>query len=78
MSQEPETRKHTYSLGTIRRYFLMSFMPSFMNAFLLALALGLAPPPAGAANSGPGKVSFYFAAHEDDWQLFMNLRHLRM
>jgi hypothetical protein len=50
----------------------MSFMPSFLNAFLLALALGLAPPPAGAANSGPGKVSFYFAAHEDDWQLFMN------
>lgn len=20
----------------------------------------------------PNKVSFYFAAHEDDWQLFMN------
>jgi hypothetical protein len=48
----------------------MSFLPSFMNASLLALLLGLAP--VNAANSGADKVSFYFAAHEDDWQLFMN------
>ena len=29
---------------------------------------------AALADSGekPDKVSFYFAAHEDDWQLFMN------
>ena len=26
----------------------------------------------GKVAPGPGKVSFYFAAHEDDWQLFMN------
>jgi hypothetical protein len=31
------------------------------------------PATAFAADSGPSnKVSFYFAAHEDDWQLFMN------
>lgn len=33
----------------------------------------LAPATAMAAGAGTsGKVSFYFAAHEDDWQLFMN------
>ena len=33
----------------------------------------LMPATAFAADSGPSnKVSFYFAAHEDDWQLFMN------
>ena len=33
----------------------------------------LAATPASADDVGqPGKVSFYFAAHEDDWQLFMN------
>jgi hypothetical protein len=33
----------------------------------------LAAAPALAENSKrPDKVSFYFAAHEDDWQLFMN------
>lgn len=26
----------------------------------------------GKAAAAPNKVSFYFAAHEDDWQLFMN------
>jgi hypothetical protein len=41
-----------------------------MNASLSALLLGLAP--VSAANSVADKVSFYFAAHEDDWQLFMN------
>ncbi len=39
-----------------------------MKTLLLFLALlsGL------AAASGPDTVAFYFAAHEDDWQLFMN------
>lgn len=38
-----------------------------------ALAGGLALGAAAQAHAaGPGKVSFYFAAHEDDWQLFMN------
>ena len=37
---------------------------------LVALLLS---PTAWAADSGHSdKVSFYFAAHEDDWQLFMN------
>jgi hypothetical protein len=42
----------------------------------LALALGIAgtlPITATAAErSAPEKVSFYFAGHQDDWQLFMN------
>ena len=33
--------------------------------------LANAPALAGQAKR-PDKVSFYFAAHEDDWQLFMN------
>jgi hypothetical protein len=38
-----------------------------------ALLLWLIPASALAADAGrSGKVSFYFAAHEDDWQLFMN------
>lgn len=38
----------------------------------LVLAM-ISATPAVAADSGrPDKVSFYFAAHEDDWQLFMN------
>jgi hypothetical protein len=38
----------------------------------LSLAI-LSAAPAFAEESGrPDKVSFYFAAHEDDWQLFMN------
>lgn len=38
------------------------------------LLLGLAPATGMAADAfaRPGKVSVYFAAHEDDWQLFMN------
>jgi hypothetical protein len=31
-----------------------------------------AAPALGAEGKRPNKVSFYFAAHEDDWQLFMN------
>ncbi len=49
----------------------MSLSRSFINASaLLALLL---PATALAADGGKSdKVSFYFAAHEDDWQLFMN------
>jgi len=32
----------------------------------------LVPPLVHAEDSTTNKVSFYFAAHEDDWQLFMN------
>jgi hypothetical protein len=32
----------------------------------------LSAVPALAGDARPDKVSFYFAAHEDDWQLFMN------
>ncbi len=35
----------------------------------MAVLLGT---PAKAENARPDKVAFYFAAHEDDWQLFMN------
>jgi hypothetical protein len=44
---------------------------ALLRSFVI-LAL-LAPAAARAADAvTPGKVSFYFAAHEDDWQLFMN------
>ena len=44
---------------------------SFCNAAVLVALL--LPSTALAADSGhSNKVSFYFAAHEDDWQLFMN------
>ena len=40
---------------------------------IATVAIGVVVQPALAADSGrPDKVSFYFAAHEDDWQLFMN------
>jgi hypothetical protein len=49
----------------------MSLSRSLGNACVL-LAL-LMPVTALAADGGKSdKVSFYFAAHEDDWQLFMN------
>lgn len=38
----------------------------------LAGAVLAAAPSWAAENTRPDKVSFYFAAHEDDWQLFMN------
>jgi hypothetical protein len=37
-----------------------------------AILLLLSPLAAHAAGVTSDKVSFYFAAHEDDWQLFMN------
>jgi hypothetical protein len=43
-------------------------------AVALGLAAGLLLAPAASAQEAPQpeRVSFYFAAHEDDWQLFMN------
>ena len=41
------------------------------KSFAFAASLALAAGQAHAAEQ-PQKVSFYFAAHEDDWQLFMN------
>jgi len=40
-------------------------------AAVAATLLGVAPALAGEG-ARPDKVSFYFAAHQDDWQLFMN------
>lgn len=42
-----------------------------VNACLVAGVIAGAPALAADATR-PDKVSFYFAAHEDDWQLFMN------
>jgi hypothetical protein len=39
---------------------------------LLPAGPALAAEGAGPNDARPDKVSFYFAAHEDDWQLFMN------
>jgi len=38
----------------------------------LGLAAFMAAPAMAADTMRPDKVAFYFAAHEDDWQLFMN------
>jgi hypothetical protein len=38
----------------------------------VSLAALAAAPACAAETARPDKVSFYFAAHEDDWQLFMN------
>jgi hypothetical protein len=47
----------------------MSALRSLAGACALIILL----PSAGAvAADPPSKVSFYFAAHEDDWQLFMS------
>jgi hypothetical protein len=43
----------------------------FMNCCLATTMLATAPALANQAKR-PDKVSVYFAAHEDDWQLFMN------
>jgi hypothetical protein len=46
----------------------------FCFAAVLGLFAGLLLPPAARAEEvrPQERVSFYFAAHEDDWQLFMN------
>lgn len=47
-----------------------------MTRAIATVCLGVSVLCAGPALAGdaprPDKVSFYFAAHEDDWQLFMN------
>lgn len=44
---------------------------SIVNACAVLAALSAVPAEAEPA-ARPDKVSFYFAAHQDDWQLFMN------
>ena len=50
----------------------MPILRTFVAACLTGAALASAPALADDGKR-PDKVSFYFAAHEDDWQLFMNL-----
>ena len=45
---------------------------SIATACLAATAMLLAPSGFAGEGARPDKVSFYFAAHQDDWQLFMN------
>ena len=49
-------------------------MPAARSTVTLCLAMTLLAGAPVLAEDGkrPDKVSFYFAAHEDDWQLFMN------
>jgi hypothetical protein len=49
----------------------MSTSRSIAGCALIA-AISLASPAPAEPAGRPDKVSFYFAAHEDDWQLFMN------
>jgi len=49
----------------------MSIPRTFVGACLVGAVLANAPAPAESGKR-PDKVSFYFAGHEDDWQLFMN------
>jgi hypothetical protein len=49
----------------------MPLYRSLLKVCIVFAAMSVAPAP--ATNTKPqDKVSFYFAAHEDDWQLFMN------
>ncbi len=48
-------------------------MPTVRSILKACLVLAVLPAPSAlAGDKPPDKVSFYFAAHEDDWQLFMN------
>lgn len=49
----------------------MSLSRSMLRA-AIALAMLSGASSRAAEDQRPDKVSFYFAAHEDDWQLFMN------
>ena len=49
----------------------MSTSRSIATCLILGTILQVAPAMADEGGR-PDKVSFYFAAHEDDWQLFMN------
>jgi len=47
-------------------------VPRFIAAICLASIVQAMAPALAAESNRPDKVSFYFAAHEDDLQLFMN------
>src|SRR6187431_3098904 len=47
-------------------------MPRSIIAICLAGIVPAIAPAMAQESKQPEKVSFYFAAHEDDWQLFMN------
>lgn len=47
-------------------------VPRFIIAICLAGIASAVAPALAQESKRPDKVSFYFAAHEDDWQLFMN------
>jgi len=49
----------------------MSILRMIVAAGLAGVVL-VAAPASAEDGKRPDKVSFYFAAHEDDWQLFMN------
>ena len=71
--------KQTYDLGANQAATLQAFLMSFWRLLVVAayvLAFLLGPAPASAADRDTSKVSFYFAAHEDDWQLFMKPRSI--
>jgi hypothetical protein len=50
----------------------MSTLRSIAMACFVIAAIFQAPSVLAGEGGRPDKVSFYFAAHEDDWQLFMN------
>jgi hypothetical protein len=47
-------------------------VPRFIIAICLVGIVSAVAPALAQESKRPDKVSFYFAAHEDDWQLFMN------
>jgi hypothetical protein len=47
-------------------------VPRSIIAICLAGIIPAVGPALAQDSKRPDKVSFYFAAHEDDWQLFMN------
>ncbi len=50
----------------------MPTVRSIATFWLAVAAIPQAPVAIAGERGPPDKVSFYFAAHEDDWQLFMN------
>lgn len=52
---------------------MRSTIAAIRPIMLVLFAIGLLDPQLASADGSPAaKVSFYFAAHEDDWQLFIN------
>jgi hypothetical protein len=50
----------------------VSTLRSIATVCLVTAAIFHTPSVLAGDGARPDKVSFYFAAHEDDWQLFMN------